>query len=95
MVVNIAKICIVEKRLLPVFQLQMRSQMSAATSTPIYDYPSNATLTRTTWFDQWSNAIKLEYNAKVKIAMKRTNMRNNIIELLQEAINVRDDYYKS
>ena len=62
--------------------------MSLASKTPIYDYPTNATLTRTTWFDQWTLAIQPSFNAKVKAAMTRVNMRMNIIELLHEAKEV-------
>ena len=67
----------------------MRNKMSApAIETPIYDYPNHATLTRTTWFDQWSLAIANEFNSKVSVAMKRTNMRRHIVELLHEAKQV-------
>ena len=68
----------------------MRSQMSApASTTPIYDYPEHATLTRTTWFDQWTIAMTPEFNSRVNTAMKRRAMRRNIIELIHEAIEVR------
>ena len=70
----------------------MRKHMSAASKTPIYDYPSNATLTRTTWFDQWTLAIKPDFDAKVNIAMKRVNMRQNILDLIQEAKSVRSRF---
>ena len=64
--------------------------MSApATTTPIYDYPSHANVTRTTWFDQWTIAMAPEFNSRVTEAMKRRNMRLNIVELLHEAKNVR------
>ena len=67
----------------------MRSQMSApATTTPIYDYPAHANVTRTTWFDQWTIAMAPEFNSRVTEAMKRQNMRRNIVELLHEAKNV-------
>ena len=66
----------------------MRSQMSVASKVPIYDYPNNATLTRTTWFDQWTLAIKPDFDAKVNVAMRRTNMRLNIIELIHESKKV-------
>lgn len=66
----------------------MRNTMSLASKTPIYDYPNNATLTRTTWFDQWTLAIQPSFNNKVKAAMTRVNMRMNIIELLHEAKEV-------
>ena len=67
----------------------MREKMSApATTTPIFDYPKDALLTRTTWFDQWTMAIRPEFNARVHTAMKRRNMRKNIIGLLREAKNV-------
>ena len=67
----------------------MRSQMSApATTTPIYDYPNHANVTRTTWFDQWTIAMAPEFNSRVTEAMKRRNMRRNIVELLHEAKNV-------
>ena len=69
--------------------VQMREQMSApATTTPIFDYPNHANLTRTTWFDQWTIAITPEFNGRVRTAMSRQNMRRNIIELLHEAKNV-------
>ena len=70
----------------------MRNIMSAATSTPIFDYPDDATITRTTWLDQWTIAIKPEFNGKVNIAMKRTSMRHQIIDLLKEAIEVIKSY---
>ena len=66
----------------------MRTGMSLASKTPIYDYPNHATLTRTTWFDQWTLAIQPSFNSRVKAAMKRVNMRNNILELLHEAKQV-------
>ena len=62
--------------------------MSVANSIPIFDYPENAKLVRTTWFDQWCNAIKSDFNAKTKVAMKRLNMRINILELMEEAVEV-------
>ena len=63
--------------------------MSApATSTPIYDYPSHATLTRTTWFDQWTLAMTPEFNSMVAQAMKKQSMRREIVELIHEAKNV-------
>ena len=72
----------------------MREQMSApATTTPIFDYPTDAVLTRTTWFDQWTMAIQPDFNARVQTAMKRKNMRKNIIGLLREAKNVSGDHY--
>ena len=64
--------------------------MSApATTTPIYDYPSHATITRTTWFDQWIDSIAPEFNTRVHVAMRRPNMRQNIFELIEEAEKVR------
>ena len=63
--------------------------MSApASETPIYDYPAHATLTRTTWFDQWTLALAPEFNGRVKVAMGRINMRRHIVELLHEARSV-------
>ena len=73
-------------------RLQMRNQMAAASKTPIYDYPNNATLTRTTWFDQWTIAIKPDFDAKVNMAMKRANMRQNILDLIREAKEVRSRF---
>ena len=67
----------------------MRETMSApATTTPIFDYPRDWALTRTTWFDQWTLAIAPDFNARVATAMKRRNMRRNIIDLLHEAKEV-------
>ena len=63
--------------------------MSVSPKTPIYDYPANATLARTTWFEQWTLAIKPDFDSKVNVAMRRTNMRLNIIELIHEAKKVR------
>jgi len=71
----------------------MRNQMSVTSKTQIYDYPANATLSRTTWFEQWSLAIKPDFDFKVNIAMKRTNMRHNIIELIHEAKTVREIFF--
>ena len=63
--------------------------MSApAAETPIYDYPSHAKLTRTTWFDQWTLALAPEFNGRVNVAMRRINMRKHIVELLHEAKTV-------
>ena len=79
-----------KKQFLKGSSFQMRSQMSApASTTPIYDYPEHATLTRTTWFDQWTIAMTPEFNSRVNTAMKRRAMRRNIIELIHEAIEVR------
>ena len=73
----------------------MHKKMSLASQTPIYDFPNHATLTRTTWFDQWTLAIQPSFNTKVKAAMKRVNMRNNILELMQEAKTVSRCYLKT
>ena len=70
----------------------MRNNMSVTSKTPIYDYPANATVARTTWFEQWALSMKPEFDSKMNVAMKRTNMRHNIIELIHEAkeVNVLD-----
>ena len=69
-------------------RFQMRSVMTAPINTPIYGFPNHASITGTTWFEQWSNAIMPDFNARVRIAMRRVNMRTQIIELINEAKTV-------
>ena len=70
--------------------------MSApASNTPIFDYPNHANITRTTWFDQWTLAIMPDFNSRVNTAMKRVNMRANVIALIDEAKQVSFSYLKT